>query len=93
MYCYTVKVLKTRGKTSIQGLQGSAYPNPSDQGFYLDLTGGTEYTVYNTTGQVVTNGKGDKLTYVETANWSEGNYRVVLKNANGTQTISTVIAH
>lgn len=93
VYCYTVKVLKTRGKTSIQGLQGSAYPNPSDQGFYLDLTGGTEYTVYNTTGQVVTNGKGNKLTYVETANWSEGNYRVVLKNANGTQTISTVIAH
>ena len=93
VYCYTVKVLKTRGKTSVQGLQGSAYPNPADQGFYLDLTGGTEYTVYNTTGQVVTNGKGDKLTYVETATWSEGNYRVVLKNANGTQTISTVIAH
>ncbi|MEY4626160.1 MAG: hypothetical protein RL003_132, partial [Bacteroidota bacterium] len=32
-------------------------------------------------------------TYVETANWSEGNYRIVLKNASGVQTISTVIAH
>jgi len=92
VYCFTVKVLKSRSKTTVKGL-GNAYPNPADQGFYLDLTGGTEYTVYNTTGQVVTNGKGDKLTYVETANWSEGKYRVVLKNANGTQTISTVIAH
>jgi len=76
----------------VKGL-GSAYPNPADQGFYLDLTGGSEYTVYNTTGQVVTQGKGDKLTYIETAQWSEGNYRVVLKNATGTQTLSTVIAH
>jgi PKD repeat protein len=93
VYCYTVKVLKTRGKTVIQGLQGSTYPNPADQGFYLDLSGGTTYTVYNTTGQIIANGKGDKLTYVETANWSEGNYRIVLKNASGVQTISTVIAH
>jgi len=59
----------------------------------LDLSGGTTYTVYNTTGQIIANGKGDKLTYVETANWSEGNYRIVLKNASGVQTISTVIAH
>lgn len=93
VYCYTVKVLKTRGKTSIQGLQGSSYPNPADHGFYLDLSGGTMYTVYNTTGQIIANGQGDKLTYVETANWSEGNYRIVLKNASGVQTISTVIAH
>jgi PKD repeat protein len=93
VYCYTVKVLKTRGKTAVQGLQGSTYPNPADQGFYLDLSGGTTYTVYNTTGQIIANGKGDKLTYVETANWSEGNYRIVLKNASGVQTISTVIAH
>lgn len=93
-YCYTVIVMKSRSKSSnVSGEMGISYPNPADAGFYLDLTGGTEYTVYNTTGQVVTNGKGDKLTYVETANWSEGNYRVVLKNANGTQTISTVIAH
>lgn len=93
VYCYTVKVLKTRGKALIEGMQGQSYPNPADHGFYLDLTGGTEYTVYNTTGQIIKQGKGDKLTYVETANWSEGNYRVVLKNANGMQTISTVIAH
>jgi PKD repeat protein len=93
-YCYTVIVMKSRSKSSnVSGEMGISYPNPADAGFYLDLTGGTEYTVYNTTGQVVTNGKGDKLTYVESANWSEGNYRVVLKNANGTQTISTVIAH
>jgi len=92
VYCYTVKVLKSRSKTTVKGL-GSVYPNPADQGFYLDLTGGSEYTVYNTTGQVVTQGKGDKLTYIETAQWSEGNYRVVLKNATGTQTLSTVIAH
>lgn len=86
--------MKSRSKSSnVSGEMGISYPNPADAGFYLDLTGGTEYTVYNTTGQVVTNGKGDKLTYVETVNWGEGNYRVVLKNANGTQTISTVIAH
>lgn len=92
VYCFTVKVLKSRSKTTVKGL-GNAYPNPADQGFYLDLTGGSEYMVYNSTGQVVTQGKGDKLTYIETAQWSEGNYRVVLKNATGTQTLSTVIAH
>jgi PKD repeat protein len=93
VYCYTVKVLKTRSKTSVQGIQGSAYPNPADQGFYLDLSGDAQYTVYNNNGQIVSTGKGNKVTYVETASWSEGNYRVVLTNANGTQTINTVIAH
>ena len=93
VYCYTVKVLKTRGKSQTSNAQGSSYPNPADMGFYLDLTGGTEYSIYNAVGQLVTSGRGDKTTYIETANWSEGNYRVVLKNANGSQTLSTVIAH
>jgi hypothetical protein len=57
------------------------------------LSGDAQYTVYNNNGQIVSTGKGNKVTYVETASWSEGNYRVVLTNANGTQTINTVIAH
>jgi PKD repeat protein len=93
VYCYTVKVLRTRGKSNTQTLQGGTYPNPADLGFYLDLTTGTKYTVYNNLGQVITSGKGDKPQFIGTANWAEGNYRVVLINAEGTQTISTVVAH
>ena len=93
VYCYTVKVLKTRSKTAVENIQGSSYPNPADQGFYLDLTGGAEFSIYNSVGQLVKSGNGNSITYVETAQWSEGNYRVVLKNSLGTKTISTVIAH
>lgn len=93
-YCYNLKVVKSRAKASgMNGSTGSTYPNPADAGFYIDLANGSNFTVYNNTGQIVKTGSGKSSTYIQTQDWSEGSYRVVISNATGIQTITTVIAH
>lgn len=94
-YCYTVKVLKTRSnKSNTTGSVGSSYPNPADAGFYINL--GSEksnYVVYNSTGQIVTQGNNSGITFLDSKNWADGIYQISIKNATGNRTESVMIAH
>ena len=95
VYCYTVKVVKTRSnKSNTTGSVGSSYPNPADAGFYINL--GSEksnYVVYNSTGQIVTQGNNSGITFLDSKNWADGIYQISIKNATGNRTESVMIAH
>jgi len=95
-YCYTVKVLKTRSnKSSTQGNVGStSYPNPADAGFYINLgSDKSNYVVYNSTGQIISQGDNSGITYVDSKNWANGVYQISIKSASGNRTESVMIAH
>ena len=95
VYCYTVKVVKTRSnKSNTTGSVGSSYPNPADAGFYINL--GSEksnYVVYNSTGQIVTQGNNSGITFLDSKNWADGIYQISIKNATSNRTESVMIAH
>ena len=95
VYCYTVKVVKTRSnKSNTTGSVGSSYPNPADAGFYINL--GSEksnYVVYNSTGQIVTQGNNSGITFLDSKNWADGIYQISIKNATGNRTESVMITH
>ena len=95
VYCYTVKVLKTRSnKSNTTGSVGSSYPNPADAGFYVNL--GSEksnYVVYNGTGQIIAQGDNSGITFVDSKNWANGIYQISIQNATGNRTESVMIAH
>jgi PKD repeat protein len=95
VYCYTVKVVKTRSnKSNTTGSVGSSYPNPADAGFYINL--GSEksnYVVYSSTGQIVTQGNNSGITFLDSKNWADGIYQISIKNATGNRTESVMIAH
>jgi hypothetical protein len=97
-YCYTLKVIKSRSNsTKTENLgsgNNSSYPNPADAGFYLNL--GSEksnYIVYNSTGQIITQGNNSGSTYLDSKNWAEGTYQISIKNAAGNRTESVIIIH
>ena len=95
VYCYTVKVLKTRSnKSNTTGSVGSSYPNPADAGFYVNL--GSEksnYVVYNGTGQIIAQGDNSGITFVDSKNWANGIYQISIQNASGNRIESVMIAH
>jgi PKD repeat protein len=93
-YCYTVTVIKSRSKSSnVSGDMGITYPNPADAGFYINLANGSDYIIYNATGQIVKQGNGKNNTYFQTSDWAEGNYKIVVSTDQGTNTYNTIIAH
>lgn len=96
VYCYTVKVLKTRSKNSNNSgsVGSSSYPNPADAGFYINL--GQEkstYVVYSSTGQIIAQGNNSGITYLDAKNWADGIYQISIKSAAGNRTESVMIAH
>lgn len=95
VYCYTVKVVKTRSnKSNTTGSVGSSYPNPADAGFYINLgSDKSNYVVYNSTGQIVTQGNNSGITFLDSKNWADGIYQISIKNATGNRTESVMIAH
>jgi hypothetical protein len=72
---------------------GITYPNPADAGFYINLANGSDYIIYNATGQIVKQGNGKNNTYFQTSDWAEGNYKIVVSNDQGINTYNTIIAH
>jgi PKD repeat protein len=96
VYCYTVKVLKTRSnKSNTTGsVRSNSYPNPADVGFYINLgSDKSNYVVYNSTGQIIAQGDNLGITFVDSKNWANGVYQISIKNATGNRTESVMIAH
>lgn len=100
VYCYTVKVLRTRSKETINGGSNSAslypnlYPNPADAGFYLNLMeNNANYVVYGQNGQLITKGNGNGSVYLETQNWSEGLYKIEIRNGDTVKTQTVIVSH
>lgn len=96
VYCYTVKVLKTRSNksNSIGSVGSNSYPNPADAGFYINLgSDKSNYVVYNSTGQIIAQGDNLGITFVDSKNWANGVYQISIKNATGNRTESVMIAH
>jgi PKD repeat protein len=96
-YCYTLKVIKSRSSSANTGSVGSnlnSYPNPADAGFYINLgSDKSNYVVYNSTGQIITQGNNSGSTYLDSKNWAEGIYQISIKNATGNRTESVIITH
>lgn len=96
VYCYTVKVLKTRSnKSNTTGsVRSNSYPNPADVGFYINLgSDKSNYVVYNSTGQIIAQGDNLGITFVDSKNWANGVYQISIKNATGNRIESVMIAH
>ena len=95
VYCYTVKIVKTRSsKSDSNGSLGNSYPNPADAGFYVNL--GSEkstYIVYSSTGQIITQGNNSGTQFLDSKTWAEGIYQISIKSANGYRTESVIITH
>jgi PKD repeat protein len=97
-YCYTLKVIKSRSSSAntgnVESGNNSSYPNPADAGFYLNL--GSEkstYVVYNSTGQIITQGNNAGTMFLDSKNWANGIYQISIKNATGNRTESVIITH
>lgn len=96
VFCYTVKIVKTRSNNSDNNgkIGSSAYPNPADAGFYINL--GSEkstYVVYSNTGQIITQGNNSGNTFLDSKMWAEGIYQISINDANGYRTESVMITH
>lgn len=94
-YCYTVKIIKSRSNNSTNtGSISNSFPNPADAGFYINLgSDKSNYVVYSSTGQIITQGNNSGILYLDSKNWANGNYMIAIKNANGNRTESVIITH
>ncbi len=87
-YCYTVKVVKSRMKTSsnaVNTIEEKVYPNPAQSGFWIE-TGNTEYyeyQVFNLTGSMIRNGASNDKLWINTNDWAEGIYQIKVIHNNG----------
>ena len=91
-YCINITE-KPDGISSVNGLNFTLYPNPTNQNFTLETEQGSSIEIYNELGELVY--KQNNLSSIETisvANLSVGIYMVQLSNNNRISNSKLIVA-
>ena len=89
VYCTTVKVVKGRSQAAVTTINTSnnfaAYPNPSDNGFWIETnTMDIQYRIININGSVIQSGKlNQPKLWITSNNWANGLYFIQLEEKSG----------
>lgn len=103
-YCVTVKVVKGRSSLSTtdqNNVHVAVYPNPSNDGFWIQSSMGNTYRITTANGKMIKEGTLTSISqsnntpiWISTNQWANGMYFIQIKDAKGNiQQQSIVVQH